>query len=114
MAAGPSPYQSADDQRHDLGPWVELQSSRCKAARYDYATRDLQVSWVNNKWHFVTTYFGVGSDVYRRLCLSASPGKFVNRVLNGYGFNASTVPEKDAPSNPNREAVAVRSKPRIQ
>lgn len=111
---GPSPYQSADDGQHDLGPWVELQSSRCSATRYDYATKDLQVSWVNGKHHYVTTYFGVGSDVYRRLCQSASPGRFVNRVLNGYGYAPSTVTEKQAVSNPNRNAVATRATPRTR
>ncbi len=112
--SGPSPYQSADDPVHDLGPWVELQSSRCKATRYDYATKDLQVSWINNKHHFVTTYYGVGSDVYRRLCQSASPGRFVNRVLNGYGYAPSVSSEKEAPSNPNRNPVAKRAKPRTR
>ena len=113
--SGPSPYQAADDQQHDIGPWIEFpQSSRCDAARYDYATRDLQVRWINNKHHYVTTYFGVGSDVYRRMMQSASPGKFVNRVLNGYGYSPSTVTEKDAPSNPNRRAVATRATPRNQ
>lgn len=109
---GPSPYQKSDDTQHDLGPWIELSSTRCKAVRYDYATKDLQVSWINNKWHYVTTYYGVGSEVYRRMVRSASPGKFVNNVLNGYGYDPSTVTEKDAPSNPNRNPVAGRAKPR--
>lgn len=111
---GPSPYQEPDDPVHDLGPWVELASSRCDATRYDHATKDLQVSWINNKWHYVTTYHNVGYEVYRRLTRSASPGKFVNNVLNGYGYHASTADEMSAVSNPNRNVLTYRVKPRDQ
>jgi hypothetical protein len=106
-----SPYQAPDDPQHDLGPWIESpNSSRCSRYRYDYATRQLQVTWTNGIGHVHTLYEGVDSEVYRRFARSASKGKFVNRILNGHGYEAAEGnPAINAPSNPNRSHVQARS-----
>ena len=110
MATGntPSPFQAADDPEHDFGPWVETASSRASRYRYDYATGDLFVSWRNGIGHVHTAYRGAGSDVYRRFAISASKGKFVNRILNGIPYEPAMPDEIDAPSNPNRRVVKYR------
>lgn len=104
---GPFPGDDTESAYHDIGPWIETASSRCDSYRFDYANQALHVHWVNApKGHFpFTTYLNVDSSVYRRFAKSASKGRFVNRVLNGYPYRPSSVGEADAPHNPSRSAV---------
>jgi len=113
MAANSAPYRPADDSQHDLGPWIEApQSSRVSKYRYDYAARQLQVAWANGKGHGTTVYGaepgGFDSEAYRRFARAVSKGKFVNRILNGYGYAPASPDEINAPSNPLRKVVQSR------
>jgi hypothetical protein len=104
-----SPYQEADDPVHDLGPWIEApQSSRLSRYRYDYGSRELQVTWKNGRGHVHTVYGAADTEVYRRFARAVSKGKFVNRVLNGLPYMPASPDQVDAPSNPNRRAVQSR------
>lgn len=103
-----APFRNADDQEHDLGPWIETASTRCNAYRYDYATEDLYVKWRNGRGHVVTAYRAVGSETYRRFAQAASKGRFVGHVLDGFFYEPASVDEQDAPSNPNRREVKHR------
>jgi len=105
----PSPYQQPDDPDHDLGPWIEApQSSRLTRYRFDYGTREIQVTWRNGKGHGTTVYGAADSEIYRRFARAASKGAMVNRVLNGLPYAPATPDQIDAPSNPNRSAVQSR------
>lgn len=110
MAKTNSPYSPEDFQQFDFGPWIESpESSRVTRYRYDYANRALQVEWKKKNGHLPgTTYMDAGSDVYRRLARSASKGKFVNRVLNGFSYRPTDPAENYAPSNPSRSTVQHR------
>jgi len=104
--AGPSPYQPSDDPEHDLGPWIECpQSTRASRYRYDYAARELQVTWKNGRGHVHTVYPACDSETYRKFARAVSKGKYVNNVLNGLPYRPYEPDEIDAPSNPNRRAV---------
>lgn len=86
--------------RHDCTPWVEVNSTRMAAIRYDYANDAIQVEWGNGNPGYV--YLEAGYETFRRMVRSASKGKFINRVLNSYSYRPMDPDEQDAPSNPQR------------
>ena len=97
-----------EEREHDLGPWVESpNSTRVRAYRYDYATRELQVTWRNNKNHGYV-YRGVPYEGYRSFARAASKGKYVNNALNGYPYDLMEPDEVDALSNNERKALRSR------
>ena len=71
------------------GPWYPMVSSRVTEARYDKGLQQIHVIFRDGTpW----VYDGVPTNIWRNFRRSASPGKFINRVLNGYsnyhgGFN---------------------------
>lgn len=69
--------------------WVQFDSSRCASAGYDSSSQRLYMLFHKpfpggTAW----TYHGVPPNVWKNLQRSKSAGKFVNRVLNGYRYNA--------------------------
>lgn len=65
------------------GPWYPMASSRVSEARYDSGLQQIQVIFRDGTpW----VYDGVQANVWRNFRRSASPGKFINRVLNGYSY----------------------------
>lgn len=98
-----------DEPVHDLGPWIEApNSSRLTRYRYDYAARQIQVTWKNGRGHVHTTYSGAESELYRKFARAVSKGRYVNSTLNGCEYRPATPDEISAPSNPNRRAVKSR------
>lgn len=97
-----------EETQHDLGPWVEAPSStRVRAYRYDYATRELQVTWRNNKNHGYV-YRDVPYEGYRSFARAASKGRYVNNALNGYPYDLMEPDEVGALSNDRRKALSSR------
>lgn len=75
-----------EDQESAPGEWFDFASSRVARARYDYGLRQVQVVFNNgNCW----VYEQVPPEVFRRFRISASAGKFINRVLNGYPYRSA-------------------------
>lgn len=65
---------------------VSLDSSRIREAGYQPKTQTLYVRFVDGTpWE----YRDVPVSVWRNLRRSASPGRFVNRVLNQYDYGKS-------------------------
>lgn len=97
----------ADDQLHDLGPWVETPgSTRVARYRFDHATRQMQVQWRNGGPGYV---YEVGDyEVYRRFSQRVSKGKSVNSLLNAFPYRQADPEELSAPSNPNRRGLESR------
>lgn len=63
------------------GPWQGFSSSRVAEGRYDAGLRQIHVIFRDGTpW----VYDGVDRNVWRNFRRSASPGRFINRVLNGY------------------------------
>lgn len=66
------------------GPWKELDSSRMNQARYDASRRELHVVFKDGTpW----IYYDIPQNIWDNLRRSASPGKFVNRVLNAFPYS---------------------------
>ena len=68
--------------------WKQFSSSRIASAGYDRDSQRLYVLFHKpfpggTTW----TYHGVPANEWRNLQRSASPGKFVNRVLNKHRYN---------------------------
>ena len=94
---------SYDIEKHDCGPWIEVNSTRVSAIRYDYENRALQVLWANKPRERGYVYRDVPYERFRSFIRSASKGKFVNRALtNNYLYDQMTPQELDAPSNEKR------------
>lgn len=93
---------------HDLSPWVETpNSSRVSRYRYDYATREIQVQWRNNK-NDGYIYSGIDYETYRSFARAISKGKQINRSLNGFEYRPIEPEELNAPSNTRRRGLASR------
>ena len=39
--------EAYNEEQHDMGPWIEVTSTRVDAIRYDYQNRAIQVLWAN-------------------------------------------------------------------
>jgi hypothetical protein len=65
------------------GPWYPFSSSRVSEARYDKGLQQIHVIFRDGTpW----VYDGVEPNIWRNFRRSASPGRFINRVLNGYTY----------------------------
>lgn len=65
------------------GPWLPFESTRVARARYDSGLRQVQVEFDDGTpW----VYEEVPQNVWRNFRRSASAGKYINRVLNGYPY----------------------------
>lgn len=70
--------------------FIPMDSSRMQEAGYDAGSQRLYVIWQkpsNSHPDGTWTYHSVPPNVWKNLQRSASPGKFVNRVLNKYRYN---------------------------
>lgn len=56
---------------------------RTLAAGYDRASRTLRIRWRDGTG---TEYYDIPPDIWRRFQKSASPGRFVNRILNNFEY----------------------------
>lgn len=71
------------EQFSNPGPWYPMASSRVSEARYDKGLSQIHVIFRDGTpW----VYDGVEPNVWRNFRRSASPGRFINRVLNGYTY----------------------------
>jgi hypothetical protein len=99
---------SEDADVHDLGPWAETpSSSRISRYRYDYAQRQIQVQWRNNK-NSGYVYDDVPYEIFRNFARAVSKGKAINRSLNNFSYGAMQNQEYDLPSNIKRTAIYSR------
>jgi KTSC domain len=57
---------------------------RTAAAGYDRATQTLRVEWGDGGPAY--NYYGVEPGIWRNFRRVKSPGKYINRVLNGYTY----------------------------
>jgi hypothetical protein len=65
------------------GRWLSFESSRVSEGRYDGGLEQVHVIFKDGTpW----TYNGVPRSVWRNFRRSASPGRYINRVLNSYGY----------------------------
>ena len=65
------------------GPWRHMNSSRVARARYDSGLQEVQVYFADGTpWR----YRGVPYNVWRNFTRSSSPGRYINRVLNGFEY----------------------------
>lgn len=113
--------------RTDFGPWFFTPgSSRVEAYRYDYLNDSIQVRWKNriraqsgpsSPTARPTTTYGlvangtpIDYEMFRRFARSASLGKAVNTLLNGWGYRGVSVDEDDAASNGRRSGGGSRFK----
>ena len=72
------------DQFSKPGPWYPMVSSRVSEARYDSGLQQVQVIFRDGTpWQ----YTGVEKNIWRNFRRSASPGRFINRVLNNYPYS---------------------------
>ena len=93
---------------HDIGPWAETpSSSRVSRYRYDYAQRQIQVQWRNQK-NDGYVYEDVDYEAFRSFARAVSKGKAINRSLNSFPYGAMQHKEFDLPSNPKRSAIYSR------
>ena len=65
------------------GKWLSFESSRVNEGRYDSGLNQVHVIFRDGTpW----TYNGVPRNIWKNFRRSASPGKYINRVLNGYPY----------------------------
>jgi hypothetical protein len=102
------PDVSEDADVHDLGPWAETpSSSRVSRYRYDYAQRQIQVQWRNNK-NKGYIYEDVDYESFRSFARAVSKGKAINRSLNHFPYGVMQNQEYDIESNARRNAIYSR------
>ena len=71
------------DQFANPGPWYPMVSSRVSEARYDRGLQQIHVIFRDGTpW----VYDGVPANIWKNFRRSASPGRFINRVLNGFTY----------------------------
>ena len=99
---------SEDAGVHDLGPWAETPSStRVKRYRYDYAQRQIQVQWRNEK-NDGYIYEDVDYESFRSFARAVSKGKAINRALNHFPYGQMQNQEYEIESNARRNAIYSR------
>jgi hypothetical protein len=99
-----------DEAKRDLSPWIEtMASSRVSRHRYDHINNAVQVLWSGrNAANPGYIYLDVPYDAYRNFARSASTGKAVNRILNGFDYRPMTPDEYSAGSNTTRRGLTSR------
>jgi hypothetical protein len=78
---------TVSDINANPGPWEEMDSSRVARARYDYGKREIHVIFKDGTPWVYGTDGSVPTAVWHRMRRTASPGKFINRVLNDYPYS---------------------------
>ena len=65
------------------GRWIQMSSSRVQQARYDSGLQQIQVVFRDGTpW----VYDSVPTNIWRNFRRTSSPGRYINRVLNGYAY----------------------------
>lgn len=65
------------------GKWLGFESSRVSEGRYDSGLGQVHVIFDDGTpW----VYDGVPKNVWKNFRRSASPGRYINRVLNGFPY----------------------------
>lgn len=101
--------EAYDEDQHDMGPWIEVTSSRVDAIRYDYQNRAVQVTWANKGRERGYVYLDVPYERFRAFIRAPSKGKFINTGLQ-YDFRPMTPAELDAPTNERRSNFGITRK----
>lgn len=72
--------------REELPNFLPFTSTRVAQAGYSSRSHTLYVKFVDGTpW----AYYGVEPNVWRNFRRSASPGRYINRVLNNYSYSPS-------------------------
>ena len=95
--------EAYDESKHDMGPWIQVNSSRIQAIRYDYLNRAVQVTWKRGGAPYI--YLDVPYERFRAFIRASSKGKYVNAAMNGFDYRQATPDELDAPTNERRSAM---------
>lgn len=95
--------EAYDEDRHDCGPWIEVQSTRVEAIRYDYLNRAVHVRWPRSSTPYI--YLDVPYERFRAFVRASSKGKYINSAMNSYDYRVMTPEEMDAPSNDARSRM---------
>ncbi len=94
-----------DIDRHDCGPWIEVNSTRVAAIRYDYANSAVQVLWQGRSPTRGYIYLDVPYERFRSFVRAGSKGKYINSAMNAYEYRQMTPEELDAPSDDRRSRM---------
>ena len=94
--------EAYDVDKHDMGPWIQVNSSRVDQIRYDYMNRAVQVLWYGKSQARGYIYLDVPYERFRSFIRSGSKGKYINSAMNGYDYRQMTPDELDAPTNDRR------------
>ena len=94
--------EAYDEAKHDMGPWIGVNSTRVASIRYDYMNRAVQVTWQRGGRPYV--YLDVPYERFRAFIRSSSKGKYVSSAMNGFDYRPATPDELDAPTNEERSA----------
>jgi hypothetical protein len=94
--------EAYDEDQHDMGPWIEVTSSRIVAIRYDYQNSAVQVTWPRSNTPYI--YLDVPEERFRAFLRANSKGRFINSDLNNFEYRQATPDELDAPTNQARIA----------
>lgn len=100
--------EAYNEEQHDMGPWIEVVSTRVDALRYDYQNRAIQVLWANKGRERGYIYIDVPYERFRAFIRSSSKGKFVNSAMtHNYEYRQMTPDELDAPTNERRSNFGI-------
>jgi hypothetical protein len=99
--------QAYDEDQHDCGPWIPVNSSRVRAIRYDYQNRAVQVLWVGRGDSRGYIYLDVPYERFRSFVRAASKGRYINSAMNSFDYRPMTPDELDAPSNAQHSAMGM-------
>jgi hypothetical protein len=95
--------EAYDEDQHDCGPWIEVNSTRVEAIRYDYQNRAVHVRWSRSNTPYI--YLDVPYERFRSFIRASSKGKYINSAMNSYEYRQMTPDEIDAPSNDRRSRI---------
>lgn len=74
------PYREAISRP---GEWFNMDSTRVQMARYDRGAHQIHVIFRDGTpW----VYDGVPENIWRNFRRTSSPGRYINRVLNGFPY----------------------------
>src|SRR4029077_17026718 len=73
--------EAYNEEQHDMGPWIEVTSTRADSLSYDYQNRAMQVRWANKSPSIATIYLDVPYERFRSFIRASSKGKFVNSSM---------------------------------
>jgi KTSC domain len=99
--------EAYNEEQHDMGPWIEVTSTRVDAIRYDYQNRAVQVTWFNKPRERGYVYLDVPYERFRSFIRASSKGKYVNSAMNSFDYRPLTPDELDAPTNERRSSFGM-------